>query len=159
MYTDLIQLEKELDEFLYHFGYQVIDLQSAGLGRNRIFRLFVERVDHEPVTIDDCGSVAPQVVLFLEQKRVYTDNCSLEVSSGGLDRLLKHNRDLEQYIGSRIRVTFHENGQKSTVEGELLSFTDEVVMLSLTNASADASALAVSRANVEKMRLAPVLEF
>lgn len=159
MYTDLLQLENELDAFLYHFGYQVIDLQSAGLGGNRVFRLFVERVDNAPVSIDDCSSIAPQVVLFLEQKRVYTDRCSLEVSSGGVDRLLKRDRDLERYLGSQIRTTFHEGAAKRTLEGELLSFTDEVVVLMPAGDALDGSALTIARSNIDRMRLVPQLEF
>jgi ribosome maturation factor RimP len=159
MYTDLIQLENELDEFLYNFGYQVIDLQSAGLGKNRLFRLFIDRVDNAPTTVDDCSAIAPQVVLFLEQKKLYDDRCSLEVSSGGLDRLLKRDRDLERYLGSKIRVTVHEGSVKRTLEGELLSFTDDVVVVMPAEAAAEAKALMLARANVDRIRLVPQVEF
>lgn len=158
MYTDLLQLENELDEFLYHFGYQVVDLQSGARGSSRLFRLFIDRVDGEPVTLGDCAALAPQVVLFLEQKKLYNENSSLELSSGGLDRVLKRDRDLEHFLGSQVRVTFHDNQHKATVEGELASFNDEVLVITRTAASPDGATLKLDRRQVERVRLVPQVE-
>jgi ribosome maturation factor RimP len=159
MYMDLLQLESELDEFLYRFGYEVIDLQVGRGGAGTLFRLFIDRVDHEPVTLNDCAAVAPQVELFLEQKRLYNDNCSLEVSSGGLDRVLKRNRDLERHIGSMIRATFFETGKRRTVEGELASFTDDLIVLLPQGVAERGESLSIPRNGVEKVRLVPQVEF
>jgi ribosome maturation factor RimP len=158
MYTDILQLENELDEFLYHFGYQVVDLQSGTSGRSRLFRLFIDRVDGEPVTIDDCSALAPQVILYLEQRKVYNDNSALELSSAGLDRVLKRNRDLERYLGSLVKVT-HTSGQhKATVEGELASFNDEVLVITHLVAQGQTETLNLERRNIERVRLVPQVD-
>jgi ribosome maturation factor RimP len=173
MYLDLIQLEDELDGFLYDFGYQAVDLKTAGMrGPGRVFRLFVERVDGDPVTIDECGSLAKQVVLFLEMKGVYNDQCSLEVSSAGVDRILKRSRDFEKYLGSEVKVRFFSGTKKESLVGRLKSFTDEVLVLDIEQPSGgkrlpggakdagagEAQALSIRRENLERVNLVPVLE-
>jgi ribosome maturation factor RimP len=171
MYIDLLQLEEELDKFLYDFGFLVVDLKTAGMrGRGRTFRLFVERVDRAPISIDDCGAVARQVVLFLELKGVYDDHCSLEVSSGGVDRVLKRERDYEHYLGSLVKARYFNGSKPESITGALRSFTDEVLVIELTpeqpaqeqkgGAAGEAAprVVQVPRASLERVNLVPVLE-
>jgi ribosome maturation factor RimP len=156
MYTDILQLEEELDEFLYDFGFQAVNLQIATHNRNKLFRLFVDRVDGNPVTIADCSAVARQVELFLEMKELYNDNTSLELSSAGVDRLLKRNRDFERYLGEEVKVIYSEEGQKRTLVGELSSFSDDVLVI-LPEQSEGSTTLSISRGTIEKVNLVPKL--
>lgn len=159
MYLDLLQLEDELDRLLYDFGYQVVDLQSAGFRSRRTIRLFIDRVDGAPVTIDDCAAVSSQVRLYLEKAGAFEGDTALEVSSGGLDRVLKRNRDFERYLGAEIAVTTYDGQQRRTVTGELSSFTDEVLVLTSPAAGGEKAALAIQRSQVTMARLVPHLEF
>ena len=171
MYVDLLQLEEELDRFLYDFGFYVVDLKTAGMrGSGRTFRLFIERVDQEPVTIDDCGAVARQVVMFLELKGVYNENCSLEVSSGGVDRVLKRERDFVRFLGNLVKVRYFNGSKPESITGALRSFTDEVLVIELEpgqlaqeHKGGDANAgptqvVQVPRTSLERVNLVPVLE-
>ncbi|MCC7479688.1 hypothetical protein IT575_14700 [bacterium] len=155
MYRDLLQLEEELDKLLYDFGYQLVDLQTVSGRSSRRFRLFIERVDGQPVTIEDCGKVAPQARLYLEGLGIYDKTSSLEVGSAGLDRVLKRDRDFERYLGHEIKVTFHEGQQKRSVNGELSSFNDEVLVLSPSPGQGLSGSLSIPRAQVEQARLVP----
>src|SRR5688572_28063355 len=90
MYTDVLQLEEELDKLLDDFGFQVVDLVIAGRTPNRVFRLFIDRVDGGPVTLGDCSALSRQLSLYLESRELFDPmTCSLEISSPGLDRILK----------------------------------------------------------------------
>jgi len=169
-----MQLEQELDEFLFDFGYQVVDIQLAGLRHNKVFRLFIDRVSGESVTLDDCAALAPQVILFLEMKGVYDDNSSLEVSSAGLDRVLKRDRDFERFLGSEVKVTLREGSQKRSIIGELASFNDDILAITIqgsskegkgkekTNGEAGASqsstTMSIDRGSLERVSLIPKVE-
>lgn len=157
MFVDVLQLEEELDQFLYDFGFQAVDMHIAGRGPSRVFRLFVEHVDGRPVTIDDLSSLSPPVKLFLETKGCYSDNSSLEVSSGGLDRVLKRNRDFERYLGSQVRVAYLAGPQKQVLVGELSSFTDEVLVITAM-AGGQPETHQLARDSVERVNLVPELE-
>ena len=158
MYKDILQLEEELDEFLDDFGFQVVDLQITGRGANRLFRLFIEHVDQEPVTVGDCGAVAPQVRLLLESRGIYNSNSSLEISSGGLDRVLKRDRDFERYLGHQVKVGFHSGADKRTLTGELSSFNDEVLVIT-SDVKGDTQTHQIDRGSLTRVNLVPQLEF
>lgn len=129
MYTDALQLEEELDKLLYDYGFQVVDLVVSGRAPHKTYRLFLDRVDGGRVTIADCSALSRQVALFLEAKGVYNRDCSLELGSAGLDRVLKRPRDFERFLGQEVRVTHHADGRKETVTAELTSFTDDQLVL------------------------------
>lgn len=157
MYTDLLKLEDELDEFLHDFGFQVVDLQTAGRSSSRLVRLFLERIDGEPVTIDDCSAVSPQVRLFLEARGLFDDSTAMEVSSGGLDRVLKRDRDFERYLGSQVRVAYFEGQRKQTLSGALSSFTDDWLVIS-TEEEGETRGRQIERGRLARVNLVPQLE-
>lgn len=156
MYTDMLQLEEELDEFLYDYGYQLVDFVIAGKGPNRIYRVLFEHVGDEKITIDDCSGMAPQVRLFLEMKGVYNEKSSLELSSGGLDRVLKRERDFEKFLGREVKVRYFDGQHKATLKGQLASFTDRMLMIVPTGGG---ETVQVERGTVERVNLVPNVEF
>lgn len=156
MYQDLMQLEDDLDKMLHDFGYQMVDLQSIGQKGRRAFRLFIDRVDAGPVTTGDCAAVSRQVKLYLESKNQFDDKSSLEVSSAGLDRVLKRPRDFERFLGSKVAVTWFDGQQRQTQQGELSSFTDDVLVL---DPGDEKPSVQIPRREVEKARLVPQVEF
>jgi ribosome maturation factor RimP len=159
MYTDVLQLEEDLDKLLYDFGFQVVDLVIAGRTPNRVFRLFIDRVDGGPVTLGDCSAVARQLSLYLESRELFDPaTCSLEVSSPGLDRVLKRPRDFERYLGHEVRVTHHDQVRKETVTGELSSFTDDQLLIALPGADGAVASRAIRLDSVDKVSLVPKLE-
>lgn len=155
MYRDLLQLEEELDKLLYDFGYLLVDLQTLSGRNSRRFRVFIERVDGQPVTIEDCSKATPQIRLYLEGLGIYDKSSSMEVGSAGLDRVLKRPRDFERFLGSDVKVTFHEGSSKRTVAGELSSFTDEVLVLTPAPGQGLEAALSIQRTQVDTVRLVP----
>lgn len=160
-------MEEALDGFIHDFGYQLVDLRA---GRNRAamrYRLFFDRVDGRPVTLDDCSSLAPQVVLFLEARGHYDSYSSLELSSAGLDRVLKRGRDFERFLGFEVKVTYFEGQRRKSVVGELSSFTDELLVLTqrvdggegcTPEAGAGTVSLTIERCQMERARLVPQVE-
>jgi ribosome maturation factor RimP len=156
MYQDLLQLEEDMDTMLHDFGYQLVDLQSIGQKGRRAFRLFIDRVDGDPVNTGDCAAVSRQVQLWLAGRGMSNEDTSLEVSSAGLDRILKRQRDFERFLGSQVQVTWSDSSGRRTVQGVLSSFTDDVLVLELGAAE---TSLQIPRREVEKARLVPLVEF
>jgi len=126
---DLLELEKRLEVFLAENRYGLVDLQVASSGRGRTFRLFVERADGSPVDLDDCVRLSPLVQLFLESLQVFNDDSALQVSSPGLDRVLKRERDFTRYAGRQIALTGRAEGRRFTVSGELSGVSEDALMI------------------------------
>lgn len=81
-------------------GYAFIEATWASAG---LLRVTIDRVDGEAVTVDDCERVTQQLQYLLEVEGF--DYKRLEVSSPGLDRLLRTPADFERFAGVAVDVT------------------------------------------------------
>lgn len=88
-----------LEKSLTQLGYELVDLEISN--RGKLLRLFIDKP--EGITIDDCVLVSNQMgnLLAVEHDIDYD---RLEVSSPGLDRVLKKHTDFERFIGERASV-------------------------------------------------------
>lgn len=101
------------------------------------------------VDLDDCQMVSERLSETLDAKDPIKENYLLEVSSPGLDRVLKKDKDFKRYHGSQVDVQLFKplNGGKQFT-GALGDVTDETV----TIVTADGD-LNLERSAVAQIRL------
>lgn len=134
-------------------GYELVDAELAQGGR--LMRVFIEHagetsaVPNRPVTLEDCERMTRQLQRVLEVEGI--DYGRLEVSSPGVDRVLKKPADFRRFAGERaeVRLRVPLNGRRRFV-GRVRSASDSTVDLEV-----DGGVVALEFANVEKARLAP----
>ena len=94
-----------IETSLSQLGYELIDLEISN--RGKVLRVFIDKqnpVDiKDSVNIDDCSLVSNQLgnLLAVENDIDYD---RLEVSSPGMDRVLKKEADFLRFIGERATV-------------------------------------------------------
>ncbi len=162
---DLMEIERELGHFLEQQEYGLVDLQVASTGRGRTFRVFVERAEGTPADLADCTHLSPMVSLFLQSLGVFTNECALEVSSPGADRVLRKPEDFARFKGSRVQLSLRLEGRQFTVRGHLQGMEDDRVMLRSTELpraiegtrgiARDGESLLVPRDLISTVRLVP----
>jgi ribosome maturation factor RimP len=135
-----------LEKTVTQLGYELVDLEMSN--RGKLLRLFIDKP--EGVTIDDCTLVSHQVSHLLAVEHD-VDYDRLEVSSPGLDRVLKKEKDFERFAGERIKLKLRipVEGRKNHV-GKLVGLESGEIML-----EKEGQALRIALANVEKARLDP----
>ena len=82
------------------------------------------------IEIDDCQMVSEKLEAMLDAKDPIRESYYLEVSSPGLDRPLKKDKDFIRHRGSKVEVAFFapKNGKKQLV-GVLEEHTPDTVTL------------------------------
>ena len=145
-------------------GYDLVDLEISN--RGKLLRVFIDKLKPESikdsVTIDDCSLVSNQLGNLLSVENDI-DYDRLEVSSAGMDRVLKKEADFIRFTGERaqikLRVGIKDESANATettvprktflgilhgVEGGnvLLAFEGVVYKLAMSN--------------IDKARLSPV---
>ncbi len=81
-----------------------VEFVSGSRGKGRLLRVYIDRAEGG-VSIDDCANVSRALSLILDvEELVDGDEYSLEVSSPGLDRVLRAFWHFESAIGSRIEL-------------------------------------------------------
>lgn len=135
-----------IDKTLTQLGYELVDLEVSN--RGKLLRLFIDKP--EGITIDDCVLVSNQLgnVLAVENDIDYD---RLEVSSPGLDRILKKESDFLRFVDNKasIKVRMPIEGRKNFV-GVLKGFTDGNVSIEVEGVLFN-----ISLSNIDKARLVP----
>ena len=104
-----MDLNSLLETTVAGMGYEFVGVESpSGSG---LLRLYIDRPGG--ITVDDCAAVSHQVSRVLAVENVNYGR--LEVSSPGLDRLLRGERDFVRFAGQRARVRMRVpvNGQRN----------------------------------------------
>lgn len=143
-----MDLHALLEKTVVGLGYELVDLELSPRGRT--IRVFIDLPEKENgVDVEDCAKVSNQLSRLLEVENVDYDR--LEISSPGLDRVVKKAADFERFAGRDIQIKLRIplNGRRN-FQGELLGLKGEKVGLRLDQAEVE-----LELNNIEKARLVP----
>ena len=111
-------------------GCFVDDVEFKKEGSDYVLRVIIDVEDNADggVSIDQCESVSRALSDILDQKDPIPQAYMLEVSSPGIDRPLKRDKDFERFMGREIDIGLYKpmNGSK-VVTGTLTAYKDGVV--------------------------------
>lgn len=94
-------VEDMLDPVLEAAGIELVDVVYVR-ERNWILRLFIDK--EGGVDLGDCQKVSEEAGKLLDDRDLIPDNYMLEVSSPGVDRVIKKDRDFLRFAGSDVDV-------------------------------------------------------
>lgn len=106
------QIETLLTPLVEQEGGEIVDLQWRREGHQWILRLFLDKP--KGITLDDCAYFSDRVGAFLDEKDAIEQSYVLEISSPGLDRVVKKDKDFARFSGKpvKVRIKIAENGQR-----------------------------------------------
>lgn len=133
-----------LDTTLSGLGYELVEWERSGGG---LLRIFVDKPGG--INVDDCARISQHLSQLLGVEGV--DYGRLEVSSPGLDRVLRKERDFVRFVGAkaRVKVRVALNGQRYFM-GTLRAVHDGKLELEV-----DGKLLDFELGNLEQARLVP----
>ena len=136
-----------LESTLTGLGYELVDMERSGKGS--LMRVFIDKPGG--VLLDDCATVSNHLSRVLTVENVPYER--LEISSPGLDRPLKKERDFVRFAGQRVRVKLRvpQDGQRNFV-GVLKQTRAGKVGLDV-----EGKAVTFDLANLDKARLVPAI--
>jgi ribosome maturation factor RimP len=128
-------------------GCELVEWEKPG--RGGLMRLYIDKPGG--ISVEDCAAVSRQVSRVLEVENFAYDR--LEVSSPGLDRVLRHERDFARFAGEKARVKLRLplDGQRNFV-GTIGAIEGGALQLAL-----DGRTVRVDLSNLESARLVPSL--
>ena len=141
MMTDLV--EPILDEM----GFELVDVLYLSKHGRWVLRIYIDR--DGGVTIDDCARVSGEISDLLDVKEIIEHEYVLEVSSPGLDRPLKKERDFIRAIGKKIKVRMARsvNGQRNFT-GHLNDFQNNTLYVEVEKGVVELPWQEIEKANL-----------
>ena len=139
-------LETLIEKLVTQLGYELVDFETVNGGQ--ILRIFIDKGDL--IDIEDCTKVSNHVNNVLSVETDY-DYERLEVSSPGLDRVIKKLNDFDRFKGQKIKIkTRFAIENRKNFKGTLFGTKGESIMIEIDNES-----LLIDFENIDKARLDP----
>ncbi|WP_343343264.1 ribosome maturation factor RimP [Terrisporobacter petrolearius] len=105
-------------------GLELVDVEYVKEGGEFFLRVYIDKEDG--VSLNECELVTRALNPILDEKDPIKDNYYLEVSSPGLDRPLKKDKDFVKYQGRDVEIKLYKSIDGSKLhEGELVGLTED----------------------------------
>ena len=114
-------VEKIAEEILANTDYELVDVEYVK-ERDWFLRVYIDK--EGGIGLDDCQEVSGLLDEKLEELNIINDRYILEVSSPGLDRALKKEKDFKREMGKLVDITLYKaiDGEKM-ITGKLTGYT------------------------------------
>jgi ribosome maturation factor RimP len=148
MRDELIRLLQPAVEAL---GYELVEIEYLGTGDGGLVRVYIDTP--RGVGLEDCERVSHAVSSVLDVEDPVPGHYRLEVSSPGLDRVLRTPQHFARFVGNRVKVqlALPIDGRRRFT-GALVEAGDEGVTLEV-----DGSRVLLAYQQIQKARLVPTL--
>ncbi len=115
------KIQKIASEVSLREGCELYDLEMIGAGNARVLRVYIDKATG--VGIEDCSNVSKGMNLLLDVEDVIPGGMyNLEVSSPGLDRVLKSKMHFEKAVGKKVFIQLTQNlGTLGAVDKGIIS--------------------------------------
>lgn len=121
---------------------EIVDIEFVKENGQKILRIFIDK--ENGINLDDCTKMSHIFGVKLDEADIIKEEYVMEVSSPGIDRILKKEKDFMRFKGFRINVTTavainnqkHFSGKLMAVEGNKIvidDVTNRIVEIEITN--------------------------
>ena len=137
--------------------FELVDVEYVREGSNWFLRAFIDKPGG--ITVDDCELVNREFSDLLDKEDFIDDSYIMEVSSPGLGRQLKKDKDLKRSIGEEVEIKLYKgikqmrrNKEVSVKEltGFLVAYDDSTITIELE----DETTMELQRTDIAIIRLA-----
>ena len=113
-----------VENTLMRFGFMPVEIDFVRENNEGILKIFIYS-NTKPVTLDDCEKISRSLDEFLDE--LIDFKYSLEVSSPGLTRKLKSEKEYLIFVGKIVSIKTKTNDvfPNYKVEGKILDYNEE----------------------------------
>lgn len=141
--------EQLLLPIMEEYQFELVDVEFVKEAGNWFLRAYIDKPGG--IGVNDCETVSRRLSDLLDEQDFIEESYILEVSSPGLGRPLKKDKDLERSIGESVDVRlFRAIDRQKEFTGILTAWDKDTVTLEFE----DEATLVIERANIALIRLA-----
>ena len=108
------EYESRTDRFLLpllaEHNFELVDVEYVKEGGNWYLRTYIDK--EGGITVDDCEVISRTLSDWLDKEDFIADSYTLEVSSPGLGRPLKKDKDFERSMGEDVELRLYKPRDK-----------------------------------------------
>ena len=126
------KVEKRLKPIIENLNYELYDVQYVKEGKDYYLRIIIDK--DGSIDIDDCENVNNAITDILDEEDYIKEQYYLEVSSPGLERVLRKKEHFIEQIGNEISIKlFKAIDKEKELIGVLKEYNDNEIILEVNN--------------------------
>ena len=148
-----MELTKQIENLLLPLAQkenvEIVDIEYVREEGKNILRIYIDT--EKGVNLDLCAKMSNLFGVELDKADPISDNYVLEISSPGIDRILKKEKDFERFKGFNIKViTLTAINNQKHFKGKLVAVGNKkIVVDDLTNRIVEIEISNIIRAKVD----------
>ncbi len=141
------KVESLIKDKIEHIGYELYDVEYVKEGKDYYLRIFIDSPNG--IDLNDCEKVNNEINDLLDEADYIKEAYFLEVSSPGVERVLKKDKHLEANIGTEVNVKLFkkDDSGKKEYKGILKNFDKEKIILEVEGKNID-----IERKNISQIK-------
>lgn len=122
------KVEKLIAQKVENLGYELYDVEYVKEGKDYFLRVYIE--SEKGISLDDCEKVSNEITDILDKEDYIKEQYFLEVSSTGIEKVLKKDKHLKANIGVEVQVKLFKPIEKSKqYQGILKDFNENEIII------------------------------
>jgi ribosome maturation factor RimP len=140
------KVESLIEPKVQELGYNLYDVEYVKEGKEYYLRIYIDK--DTGISLEDCELVSNNINELLDQADYIKEQYFLEVSSPGIERILKKDKHLKDNIGAKVQIKLFKpvNGKKQ-YEGILKNFNESNIEIETASAT-----LEIERQNIGQIK-------
>ncbi len=140
------KVETLLQSKITELGYDLYDVEYAKEGKNYFLRIFIDK--ENGIDLNDCEKVNDGIMDLLDEADYIREQYFLEVSSPGIERVLRKDKHLASAMGERIEVRLYTTiDKKKKIDGILTGYDEEKITMTYEN-----DEISIPRKDISQMK-------
>lgn len=132
------KVESLIIDKINDLGYELYDVHYVKEGKDYFLRIFIDKP--EGIDLNDCEKVNNAVNDLLDEADYIKDQYFLEISSPGIERILRKDKHLDDNIDSLVEVKLFKPIEKQKVlQGLLKEYNKEKIIIEVEEKSIEIS--------------------
>ena len=139
------KIENLTSKTINNLGYDLYDVEYVKEGKDFFLRIYID--SEKGIDLDDCEKVSNAITEILDKEDYIKEQYFLEVSSPGVERVLRKEKHLKDNIENEIQIKLFKplDGQKQ-YKGILKDFNNDYITI-LNNQE-----LKIDRKNISQIK-------
>lgn len=141
--------EEILIPIVEEYGFELVDVEYVKEGGTWYLRTYIDKPGG--ISVDDCELVSRRLSDILDEKDYIDDSYIMEVSSPGLGRPLKKEKDFKRSLGEEVEIrTYRMIEKQKEFCGILTAYDEETVTITME----DETSKVFAKSDIALIRLA-----
>ena len=140
------KVEQLVKDPIEKLGYSLYDVEYVKEGPEYYLRIYIDK--ESGIDLNDCEKVSNEINEILDKADYIKEQYYLEVSSPGIERVLRKDKHLEQNISKNVEIKLFkkDNNGKKEYTGKLKAFNQEEIIIETDKE------IAIERKNIAQIK-------